>query len=37
MSIRYDSMQLYKPDHFADFDQARAFGKWAAIEVSDFD
>jgi len=31
------SMQLYKPDYFADFDPVKEFEKWAAIEVSDYD
>ncbi len=30
------SMQIYKPDHFADFRPANEFEKWAAVEVADF-
>lgn len=31
------SMQVYKPAHFANFNPANEFEKWAAIEVTDFD
>lgn len=31
------SLQIYKPKHFAEFDPANEFEKWAAAEVSDYD
>jgi AraC family transcriptional regulator len=31
------SMQVYKPEHFADFKPTNEFEKWATVEVSDFD
>ena len=31
------SLQVYSPDHFANFDPAAEFEKWATVEVSDFD
>ncbi len=31
------SMQIYKPDHFENFDPAATFDKWATAEVTDFD
>jgi AraC family transcriptional regulator len=30
------SMAVYKPGYFLDFNPAREFEKWAAVEVSDF-
>ena len=29
-------MQLYKPNHFADFNPTSEIEKWATVEVSDF-
>ncbi len=31
------SMTIYKPTHFADFNPAHDFEKWAAVEVTDFE
>ncbi|MEZ4722814.1 MAG: GyrI-like domain-containing protein [Flavobacteriales bacterium] len=31
------SMAIYKPDHFAQFNPANEFEKWAAIEVTSFE
>ncbi|WP_026967607.1 GyrI-like domain-containing protein [Algoriphagus terrigena] len=31
------SMQVYSPTHFANFDPATEFEKWATVEVSDFE
>jgi len=31
------SMQVYKPDHFADFSPANEFEKWSTVEVTDFE
>jgi AraC family transcriptional regulator len=31
------SMQIYPPNHFADFKPGNEFEKWAAVEVTDFD
>lgn len=31
------SLQRYSPNHFTQFDFAREFEKWAAVEVSSFD
>ncbi|MFC0774962.1 GyrI-like domain-containing protein [Terrimonas alba] len=31
------SMQIYKPNHFENFNPITEFEKWAAIEVPDFD
>lgn len=31
------SMAIYKPTHFADFNPAHDFEKWAAVEVTDFE
>jgi AraC family transcriptional regulator len=31
------SMQVYKPQHFADFKPTNEFEKWATVEVSDFE
>lgn len=31
------SLQVYKPGHFANFNPAAEFEKWATVEVSDFD
>jgi AraC family transcriptional regulator len=31
------SMQIYKADYFSEFNPAKEFEKWAAIEVSDYD
>jgi len=31
------SMQVYSPTHFANFDPAAEFEKWATVEVSDFE
>ena len=30
------SMVVYKPDHFASFDPAKEFERWATVEVVDF-
>ena len=30
------SMQIYKPDHFENFNPAKEFEKWATVEVPDF-
>jgi AraC family transcriptional regulator len=30
-------MVIYKPNHFADFNPANEFERWATVEVSDFD
>ena len=31
------SMQVYKPNHFAEFSPTNEFVKWATVEVVDFD
>lgn len=31
------SLQIYKPNHFENFNPATEFEKWAAVEVPDFD
>ena len=31
------SLAVYKPNHFADFNQTNEFERWAAVEVANFD
>lgn len=37
LSKDFISMAIYKPTHFADFNPANEFEKWAAVEVTDFE
>ena len=37
MSNDLISLQVYQPNHFADFQPTRLFEKWATLEVSHFD